>query len=153
MAWSTVTNHGTTTGQSYRCSHLGRTCNMGRLGMAQLDTTAPGTVEFGDEMFACRICLGFRFRRIGNWFRDIRAVHKRLSVPRPNPSSHLSLGVPLGILGLDRRTIRSRQQNSTSMEGARPIDASLTNVARASNGRVRIKPARHLRSDLKTDAI
>lgn len=82
---------------------------MGRLGMAQLDTTPTGTVERRDEMFACWICLSFLFCLIGNWFRDIRAVHKRLSVPGPNPSSHLSVGVPVGILGLDCRTARSHQ--------------------------------------------
>jgi len=112
----TVMNHGTRNRQTCRCSHLGRACCMGRLGMAQLDTTPTGTIEFRDEMFPCRIYPSFHFGGIGNWFRDMRAVHKRLSVRGPNASSHLSVGVPIGILGLDRRTIRSHQQNPASLE-------------------------------------
>ena len=124
---------------------------MGRLGMAQLDTTPTGTIEFRDEMFPCRIYPSFRFGRIGNWFRDICAVHKRVSVRGPNASSHLSVGVLVGILGPDCRTIRCRQKDSTSMEGARALDGSLANVDCSSDGRV-TKSRRRIRLNPTTDA-
>lgn len=87
-------------------------------------------------MFTCRIFAGFRFSSIGNRFRHIRTVYKWLFVPRPDSSSHLSVGISIGALGADRRTIRNRAKESTSLESACPFNVSPAGLVLASHGRV-----------------
>jgi hypothetical protein len=53
-------------------------------------------------------------------------------------------GFLLGVLGLDRRTIRGHQQNPSSMESARLVNSSIAAVGRAGDGRVTISPARRI---------